>query len=685
MRTLHPVMVIALALLSFGARAQGIRVIARNTADSVVLRWAPINATNWQIIDRRGYLVERIRIGEGVPNGAVERLSPDTLRPWSLEQMKERFPADHPNAPVVAQALYGRTFAPAPNVADMRTIEDGANELELRYAFAMFMADIDAGIAEALGLRLVDPTAQKGASYLYRVIAFASNRPDTAVIAVDRRLTADGTPHAPELRALELEQRIELTWSREGSQERFSAYIMERSQGNGPWRALSERPFLPTDGTSPLRDELFRYADTTVVNYVPYRYRLRGITPFGETSTPGPECNAMGRDRTAPPSPMLRDVQDVHGGLVVNWEQPVAADLAGFRVEKALVANGSFLPLHQGLLPPGARTFKDTSSFLIGENHYRIWALDTAGNEAVSLTGYGAVADSIAPMPPTELHGYIDTNGVVTVEWRAGKEKDLLGFRVFFANAADHEFHNLTPSPLPQTFFRDTIPLRTLTKRIYYRVVAVDRNFNHSEASAILALEKPDMVEPVAPVMADYLVTDTSVHFHFVASSSDDVAMHRVYRRMGNEGAWELRAELTGLKDRAEWTDHDVRGPQFLAYAVQAVDSAGNTSERTPPMLVRVTAPAQKQAVAEVVAVLMDDGFVNVRWSASAENLNHFVIYSSNNGGPTVAVGHVPADQRQFTDTRSSGKGSRTYLVKAVFTDGSATTPVPTREPLDVH
>lgn len=683
MRHLRLLLIPAFVLLAMATHAQAIRVIARNAPDSVVLRWSPVSAENWRLANVHGYLVERVRIGTNGPNGVMERLTPDTLRPTTLEEMKQRFGAGHPNAPVVAQALYGRTFAPTPNATDPGAILDGANDLGMRYAFTMVIADLDAPIADAMGLRLVDKTAERKATYLYRVITFLGSTSDTAMVGVNRSFAVEQAPTAPDLRASEQEQRIDLEWDREPAQEQFTAYWIERAPGGGPWERIHERPYLPMDPEGSPPSELFRYSDSTITNYLPHRYRLRGITPFGEVGPAGAEVEAMGRDRTGPPSPDMKEVRDDNGKLVVYWDQPsTAPDLKGFRVEKAVSANGAFLPLHTGLLDPEARTFADTSTFLIGENHYRVQSVDTAGNSAVSLSGYGTVLDSIAPLPPTDLRGSIDTNGVVTVEWAPGTEKDLYGFRVFFANAPDHDFNNITPEPLLQAVFHDTIPVRTLTKRIYYKVVAVDRNYNHSAASTTLMLEKPDVVEPVAPVMAEYFVTDSLVRIHFEASSSDDVAAHRIHRRVGENGPWEERALLTGSTGRVEWVDRDVSGPMFYAYAVEAVDSAGNSSGRTPPLLVRVYAAAKGQSVSEVVATAVEDGIVSVRWTARQEEVQHFVIYRMHDGAPPVAVGSSAPTEMQFIDLRLPGKGSYVYAVKAVHSDGRVNLPVPSRQPV---
>lgn len=656
-------------LLFFSAalHAQSIQVAAFNSADSVVLRWAPASVQAWERFNRYGCRIERVDVSTN--ERTAIRLSTATLKPMSLEQLKLRL-KDNPHAPVVAQALYGAELRPKPG--DLRAQMDAADQSKLRWSLCALYADIDPGIAQALGYRWVDKQVSASAHYLYRVISLDPERADTALVGVDRKRGPDGVPAGPAIGASEQEGHIDIHWEAETARLNFSAYWIERTQGNGAWQRLNSTPFVPMDSD---RGKLqrFTWKDTTIAaNYTPYRYRVLGITPFGSMSTENTAIIAMGRDRTAPPSPEMKGVKEEKGKLVVHWEQPEGArDLKGFRVEKTYHANAAYVPLHRDPLPPATRQFTDTSRYLIEENHYRVVAIDTAGNESVSLSGYGTLADSIAPAAPTQLQGRIDTTGWVTVHWPLGKEADILGYRVFFANAADHNFNNLSPEPIQDTVFRDSIPLRTLTKDIYYRVVAVDRSFNHSPMSGTLRLRKPDVVAPVAPVFERYAVNDSAVVLHFVPSSSSDAARHRLVRRSDADTTWREVINWTASNAPRTWTDRTVQAAHAYTYALFAIDSAGNSSARSVPLEVRLPARTQRAAATQVTATTLDE-VVQVQWNAPRGTVKHYVIYRSRDGAPAHTVGSAAADASRFVDIRLPGKGSYTYAVKAVYADGGA-------------
>ena len=666
---LRPILFAAVALMCLSrTHAQSVHALAFNTTDSIVLRWAPASLPAWEGAQRFGYRVERVDVARD--RAAAQRLTPDTVRPLSLEAMKARFGPQHPYAPIVAQALYGDAFAP--NTGDVAAQMNAAQQDVFRWSLCVLYADVDPGIAGALGLRWVDRDLRNDGYYLYRVIGNDPQHRDTALVAVRRSEGPHTIARGPTIDAEEGQRKVTLRWAAEPARSSFSAYWVERAQGNGPWQRLNAAPFVPTDNET-RKSDLFTYTDTTLAgDYIPYRYRVLGITPFGMASTEAPVVNAMGRDRTAPPNPVMQEVKDVKGKLVVHWQQDAPpADLKGFRVEKALSMPGRFFPLHRGLLPKAARQFTDTSTYLIGENHYRVWAVDTAGNESVSLNGYGMLADSIAPAPPVRLQGSIDTTGLVTVHWPLGKESDILGYRVFFANAADHNFNNLSPEPIQDTVFRDTIPLRTLTKDIFYRVVAVDRNFNHSGFSSTLRLRKPDVVAPVAPVFERYQVSDSAVVLHFVPSSSTDVMRHRLLRKSEADTNWREVTAWSVTDMPRVWADRTVMAPAAYTYTMLAIDSAGNASPRAVPLEVRLPARAQWPGATSVKAVAID-GHVQVSWTAPPRPVKHYVIYRSREEGAMDAVGFTKDGGNTFSDVRIPAKGWYRYAVKAVYADGGA-------------
>ncbi|MBK6343809.1 MAG: fibronectin type III domain-containing protein [Flavobacteriales bacterium] len=682
----NSIILIAAALLATSAQGQSFHTIARNTADSVVLRWAPASVEAWLMHNTFGYRVERLEITPTTSRRSkAERIGPDSIRPLPLDGFIARFPKDHPSAGAMAQMLHGngeQLPSDANNIMGAAITADGQR---MRWSVCLLLSDLDPAMAQAAGLRCVDRTAKPGATYLYRVIALHPQHGDTAIVGVNRAMV-EPLPDGPELRAEELERRVQIGWLMPSGLAAFSGYWVERSPDGRTWSRLHRTPFVPSRAEGDKSDFTW-FNDTSLTrNYQAHHYRVLGITPFGEVSGSGPTTIAMGRDRTPPTAPVLKGAKDEKGRLVVHWEQSQSsADLRGYRVEKAVETNGAYWSLHTDLLPIDARSFTDTSRFLAGGNHYRVAALDTAGNIAYSMSGYGFLMDSIAPAPPIGLIGSIDTSGVVTVRWRLGKEPDILGYRVFFANATDHEFNNQSPEPFADTVFTDTLQMNTLTKRIHYKVVAVDRNYNHSPMSTMLTLTRPDLIPPVAPVFKNYVVSDTAVVIHFIPSSSKDVARHRLMRKSPGEASWKEVLLLTVSDKQRVWTDRDVRGPAHYSYTMVAVDSAGNASTEALPLAVRVHERLKRAEVTGVKALRIDERTVQVSWSQPPGTVHHYLVLRAKDGGAAMPVGSAPGSSSSFADIRLAGKGTYTYTVQAVYDDGAASAVSIRSAPLDMR
>lgn len=66
------------------------------------------------------------------------------------------------------------------------------------------------------------------------------------------------------------------------------------------------------------------------------------------------------------------------------------------------------------------------------------------------------------------------------------------------------DYYSVTDTIYLFTSYIDTLPLNTLTNVAYYRVNAIDRNYNRSQWSDAVTLIKIDTVPP-APVIFKFL------------------------------------------------------------------------------------------------------------------------------------------------------------------------------------
>jgi uncharacterized protein len=663
-------------------QSTSIRVLARSYGDSVVLRWAPSEAAAWELLNTGGYQV--MRAGSDAP-GSWTKLNNVPIKPLSLEAMKATLAKDDRYAAIAAQALYGKTFT------GMRTgagpaIADASDLLQSRYAYTLQAADFSAPVAKAIGLAWVDRTAVKGAGYIYKV--------EPATVPAGWTIRAGSVllehvkapkPSVPEgFIAISADRNVELQWPR--SQEGgFTAYMVERSTDGKNFKPITTAPYytsFPDTSATPVDTLAARVADLLRVNHIlidsiasnynPYYYRLRGIDAFAEWSAYTEPATAMGRDLTPPVAVITGTPENTKGHQVrITWiKSEKEADLKGFYVHRAQELNGDYQLLTPAVLSPATTSFTDTGALETGVNFYIITAIDTAGNFSPSFPVMGTVRDTTAPAIPKGFTGRIDKDGLVHLSWAANKEKDIEGYKVYFANKPDQSFTQLTLYPETTNAFTDSIVLKTLTKKIYYRLVAVDKHNNHSEFSEILELKKPDIIPPTPPAIKNVTVLPGSVQVEFAGSASNDAVAYQLLRRE-NEGAWNTIAtrKHEGSGKLFTFTDTTARHGVKYQYAARTVDEDSLVSEPCIPAQVQLRGIEELPAITSLKATWNGNNkAVQLSWTHKDEGAYHYVIYRAPAGEPLERYQMIGKDQQSYTDLAvpAIGGGYR-YAIQVVY------------------
>ena len=648
-----------------------IMVVAKTGADSVVLRWAPNTPHAWRLGNRIGYIVEKQEGGS-----PAVRATPDTIHPWSIKRFVDAINADTANS-YLGLALYSLSADTSLfGMADSLGLDTVGTRAEMNttlYSYALFSADNDPLVADGLGLRFVDTHVRKGARVTYRVRLSSGRdyRIDPGQATVTVGTTPEGLPPG-KFFAKGQDRRIALSWQEQARQQ-YSGYFVFRSDDGGKtYRKLNRQPLVIVTPADSRLQAAATYADTTIVNYKVYRYRVRGVDAFGGLGRPA-EAEAYGRDLTPPPPPFIRNPEQLgKDSIRLTWAMPLTSpDLAGFVVDRSANPDSGFHRLTKRNLPASIREFIDHAPSE-REPYYAVGSIDTAGNAAMSLPVYAFRVDTLPPAVPAGLRGTIDTNGIVRLRWRRGPEKNILGYRILRANAPDHEFEQLSGRIWKDTSYTDTVSLSTLTSHVYYRVAAVNSRYNPSPMSPILSLRRPDVVPPVSPVFTDVIVTDSSAILRWVPSSSADVRAHELFRRLPPASAWTLLATLRP-KD-GTYVDRAVEQNTAYEYTIDAVDSAGLRSPAAVPVLARPYDPGVRPLVYGLSADYRQEGnSILLKWEYTAKRKERyfFVIFRSARNGPLEQFASVPSSQSTFTDTSLLGGGTYSYAVKVMTADGA--------------
>ena len=643
-------------------------MLHKHYGDSIVLRWAPSRIDGWITAMNNGYRIHRQQLDdEYEPIGDWDTLFTPLIKPYSIEKFKEeiaKHPSDHFLA-AAAESMYGFQLEHKGDISN-QNVFDLADEYNDRYTICLLSADLSSRGAEGLGWRYADKKIKKGGKYIYRVYVPGE---DTISIQMDVSTLAEidtleiFSPVIHEV--VEKEGQVDLKLSRELNDQYFTAYIFERSKDNGKsWNRLTKIPFVQplTDHKIGNRDYIV-YRDTGLVNYIPYQYRAIGMNAFGEISSPSQHIDGMGRDRTPPRIPdriMAKMNEDMQ--MEIQWEYDEEPDdIGSFVLARSQRPYDPQSPVHEGELNGNIRSYIDTNPESIANNFYTLYVLDTAKNVSYTQATYGSYTDSIPPKLPTELAYEIDSTGKVVINWALGKEEDLLGYHVYFTNNKRHYLHNVSKLVIQDTIFRDTFDLQSLTETGYYRITALDFNYNVSGFSDWLEVVKPDIVPPSSPIITDHESLDNGIAIFYVESSSKDVEYYILQREKGNN--WITVDSVDHSKSKGFLTDStNLELGSLYRYRIRAIDDAGNISKLTYNYTARTKLPTLT-GVIKNFEIVSDDKKALLEWKYTGRDSDLIKLYRSTNGRPFQLIRTFNASKREGKDYTIQNKENLKYRI----------------------
>ena len=515
-----------------------VHTLARAKGDKVLLRWAPDEFAPWYLANRYGYNILRTD-----KNGVVDTLQ-KALKPYTVEQMTERFEPSDSLAGAAVQMLYGKgtELNTAIGADGAEGIMQVYEEQQTRFAYAMLLSEIRPDLAEAMALMYVDNSAVKNAEYSYIV---TTNIPKEEMNMSYQPVYVKNVKEKP----LKYEpvitdsvgvdgRSIRLFWSKT---HEFSTYDIERMNENGEWVKLNERRFMT----------LFTHEDEAVaqnifedVDLEPgfYKYRICGYDSFGEKSSYSSVHTAQLVDIIPPTAPVIvqfnveRPTENTVMADIIWEKNIIEPDFMGYNIYYFNAQVDSvWVKLNERLLDPEMRSFRCEVTFL-GTGHVTVVAVDTLNNSSAAMPQELFIADFTPPTAPKGLEYVMSPTGSVIIKWKKNPEPDVAGYHLYYANDSTHTFLQKSGKIISSPIVFDTLKVTNVTQKYtYYRVKAFDFSGNESAFSEILAVKRKNY-DPPRPCRIDSVWQDTKrVYMTWFPSSEEDVEKFYVYRRMHGE------------------------------------------------------------------------------------------------------------------------------------------------------
>ena len=610
---------------SIPAITHKIAVMARVQKEGkILLRWAPSTPRAWQLIKKYGVSITRFTITrdkQTLPTPIEKVIGTMIAMP-----LNEWLPIiDHnDNAAIMAQALYGESFV-VEGTDQLSAIVNLSEEQQQRFTWGLYAADQNFITAEMAGLGYTDTDIKNNEKYIYKINSLV---PKSHLTIEDGGVFTglqdyEKLPVPFDLTGLFTDKKTMLSWNYAIQKEIYNSFIVERSIDGTNYKNISNFPLTGLNNSDRTNQKRIFYIDS-IVNNKTYHYRVKGITPFGEISPPSEVVSGIGK-MVLPYVPRITSKHFLDDKRVIlEWEfvPEGNAHIKEFQLNRSHKVNGKYTTVMKNI-PPDARKILYDS--LQPTNYFTLTAIGKQGSNRTSYPALVQPVDSIPPVKPIQVQGKIDSLGIVSLQWKANIEKDMLGYRVFRGNNKEEEYSQITVSPHKGTSFYDSISVKNLNSNVFYKIIAVDQRFNMSEASDILTIKKPDFIPPTQPVFKNYVIKNGEVFITWAKSSSNDIQKHELYRKEQDD--WELI----------------------------------NTQKNLKPAVQRLSSYVHKK-----------NGFIELYWKAYTEpNVAELIIYKGKKGEKTTLLKHTLPNTKRITDYLINPNNEYSYSIRAVFKDGT--------------
>ncbi|AZQ65173.1 hypothetical protein EI427_23455 [Flammeovirga pectinis] len=654
-----------------------IKVIGKIHKDFLEIRWAPTTSISWQLLNKYGYKIERVttfRDGKLLKK-AEKKVLKEKVTLSSQEQWGEVFKKDTSDVylPIAAQALYGKSFnldASGSMNNGLAQIVNQVKDREARFTYALFSADQSASVAKLSGLSFKDNTIVKGERYLYRVYSLVPDSIEMIKKGIVLLNTENYKPLPEPFRvnAKYTQGLVNVSWDWIMLSNVFSSYWVQRSDDNGKsYIDLTETPFIQPTKDKPSPNML--YIDTLGKQEGTYSYRIKGKDAFGEWGPYSKPINVVAYPEMKFIPEIKAKEDNLSGSVLIEWKVDETKTLG---VEKFILARGEtdqlFDTIQHNLIPK-------TGDFIdLGpnsSNYYKLGAVNRDGKVNWSLLSFVQLDDSIPPSIPTELIGKVDSVGRIEMSWNPSPEYDLYGYRVFKANEKEGAYIQVTTKEIQETSFTDSISLKVLNKKVYYKVMALDKRGNPSQLSEPLIISRPDIIPPSTPLFTVTRNDSKGPYIEWFPSTSEDAEFHLMYRRGADETErWELILEKGVVKGKQLFIDSTVINHDPYYYLMIAVDESGLESVPTKPVMLHKFDKKEREGVSSLV-IKRDEKGVRLNWKAPISGQYIIDVYRAKDDEPIRHYARQEELSSTFLDNKVADGAIYKYRVKLIYADGA--------------
>jgi hypothetical protein len=337
---------------------------------------------------------------------------------------------------------------------------------------------------------------------------------------------------------------VSVTW-KVGTNPHTAGYVVERAYlYNGPFEALTPQAVAANSS---------EYADSGVRGGTAYYYRVRAVGPRGDLGPPSHAAMVQPKNPGAPPKPASLKADLGTTRIRLTWT-PVQFPVAGYFIERlggsgssgaggsdakaaATTGTGSWVRLNSHVTPEALYDdfFGATSD---AKFSYRIVAVafdnaESSPSDVVSVV----LPDTSLPGVPviTDADG---SNGKAALTFAPGLPEEKTAQFLVLRGGSPEDMGVVIGDPLPGASRNFEDAYVEPGNDYWYRLVAVDKNGNHSDPTRAVAIRvgAPSIPTPAAPAVQFTSDPFPQARIQFAQPAAGLAVMVEV--RAGENGRW---------------------------------------------------------------------------------------------------------------------------------------------------
>jgi hypothetical protein len=630
--------------------------------NKILLRWVPSDKKVFEIAIKNGYKITRYTNEENVLSRPPVQTV--TIIPYPFQDsLKWAMLIKNNESAILAYKVIHASKKKT------TTPQEVTNE-KMFYDLFLLSCDFDSDIAKASGLFFTDSTISNSKKYSYKIEI--NNLPPTLkYAATNLEVNASVLSQNPTIKNLSAKfkrKTVKLKWKSVDYKNDFSAYNVERSLDSINYVRINPSPVILISSQFEKKKEFIYYDDTLSRTGTKYFYRIKGINHFGEEANPSNVVSGFGYEpiNSFPIIDSIKVIQNQKVFLQYRMQdkkensKPKEYILVRSKKDK-----GPYTKIFSSKEPANFIDEKPESN-----NYYKVGAITFDDDTLYSYSHLALISDTIPPIPPTGLKATVDAKGNVTITWDKNPEPDVQGYKVLKSNALHEEFVQINNEFAREPIYKDKLNLKTLTKTIFYSVVATDKRYNNSFKCKPIEVKRPDTIPPVKPIVTNLELKSNGINVNWINSNSEDVKYYVLYRNKELETKDTKIKEWQARDSLKSFLDTTVELGMGYKYRLLVSDEDDNYSISNNPYIKFETGYRKKitDIKFEVDRTLKT---VKLKWNYGSGEIEKYVLYRCKQGAQPTIIKTFPGKVSEFTDKTLSIGNIYEYRIKPVYTNGA--------------